>query len=332
MRHFLPAVLTCLLGTTAMAEVPKVVADIAPVHALVARVMQGVGVPELLLAPGQSPHTASMRPSQARAMQEAGLVVWIGPELTPWLQKPVETLAGNARHLDLLEVDGIQIRTYRDPGAEEDHGEHDGEEHAEHDGHDSHDHADHDDHDHEDHAEGEEHHHHSGTDPHAWLDPGNAAIWLGAIAEELAAVDAEHAEAFRANAAAGAAEIADLTAGIEAQLTPVKGSQVTTFHDGFQYFEGRFGIVSVGTLTLGDASSPSPARVAALRDVLADKGIACVFTEPQFDDRLIRAAAEGSPAKIAVLDPLGAQLEPGADLYPRLLAAMADSIASCLKP
>lgn len=330
MTRLLPAALACLLSSAALADAPKVVTDIAPVHSLVARVMDGLGTPELLVSSGQSPHTAALRPSQARALQGADLVIWIGPELTPWLEKPLATLAEGVTQVELLEVEGAAVRRYRDPGEEghEDHEEHDHEDHAgeDHEGRDHDDHAEHDAH-----AEGEDHHHdHSGTDPHAWLDPANAQVWLSAIAENLAAKDADNAAAYRANAEAAITELTALTADLEKRLAGAKGLKVATFHDAYQYFEARFGIDSAGTLTLGDASSPSPARVAALRDTLAHDAIACVFTEPQFDTRLLEAAAEGSPAKIAVLDPLGANLEPGPELYRQLLTAMADSIAICL--
>lgn len=298
------AALLALCAGSALAETPKVVTDIAPVHALAARVMEGVGTPNLLLTPGQSPHTATLRPSQAQALQDASLVVWIGPELTPWLEKPLETLAGDAMHLGLLAAEGTALLSYRDPGEEED---------ANHDGHDNHD-----------------EHDHAGTDPHAWLDPGNAARWLVTISEALAELDPDHAAQYRSNASEGVAELVSLAAELDAGLAPVRGRPVATFHDGFQYFEARFGLVSIGTLTLGDAATPSPARVAHLREALAGEGVACVFAEPQFDERLIRSAAEGLPLSVAVLDPLGAALEPGPALYPALMRAMADAVEACL--
>lgn len=315
MRCLSPVAALVLVSGNAIADVPKVVADIAPVHALVSRVMDGVGSPDLLLGAGQSPHTTSMRPSQAQSLQDAALVVWIGPSLTPWLEKPVETLAGDAVHLGLLDFEQTKRLPYRDM-------EHEGD--------------DHDDADHADHAEhgegagGSEEHHHTGMDPHAWLDPGNAGVWMNAIAEALAGLDPDNGAEYRANAAAGSGEIEVLATAIDDRLKPVRGRPFATFHDGFQYFEARFGLVSSGTLTLGAAASPSPARVDHLREVLASQGVSCVFSEPQYDDRLIRAAGEDLPLRVAVLDPLGANLEPGAALYPALLDAIANSILECL--
>jgi len=103
-----------LLAVPARADVPKVVSDIAPVQSLVARVMQGLGVPDLIVTAGSSPHGFALRPSQARRLQAADLVVWIGPELTPWLVKPIGTLAGKAEVLALLQVPGTQLLALRD--------------------------------------------------------------------------------------------------------------------------------------------------------------------------------------------------------------------------
>jgi hypothetical protein len=85
---------TAILAGAASAEAPKVVVDIAPVHSLVARVMEGVGVPSLIVTPGASPHQYQMRPSQAAALQDADIVVWMSESLTPWLEETVETLSG----------------------------------------------------------------------------------------------------------------------------------------------------------------------------------------------------------------------------------------------
>lgn len=307
MRFLWPVAIWVLSNGIAFADAPKVATDIAPVHALVSRVMEGVGTPDLLLGAGQSPHTTSMRPSQAQSLQDAALIVWIGPELTPWLEKPIETLAADAMRLELLDLEETKRLPYRESGLED---------------------ADHADHGNS--ADGSEEHDHAGTDPHAWLDPDNAGPWMNAIAEALAGLDPGNAAVYRANASAGAFEIAELATKIDALLSPVRGRPVATFHDGFQYFEARFGLVSSGSLTLSAGAAPSPAQVDHLREVLASQGVSCVFSEPQYDDRLIRAAAEGLPLRVAVLDPLGAGVAPGAALYPALLETMAASILDCL--
>ncbi|XDA99480.1 zinc ABC transporter substrate-binding protein [Sulfitobacter sp. LCG007] len=358
-----------LTATAALAEVPKVVTDILPVQALVARVMDGVGQPELLLPPGASPHGYAMRPSEARNLSQADLVVWVGPELTPWLDEGIDSLASDAERLTLLGVAGTTLLQFREgpvfgahdhdhedghdqdheEGHDHDHGHEEG--HAQdHDHEDGHDHDDHDHHAEEQHADdhhaddhhaddhlaggeddGAGHDHvHSGTDPHAWLDPRNAAVWLGAIAEELAALDPDNAMIYRENAAAGQAELEDLEAELAARLAPVGGQPFLVFHDAYHYFEARFDVEALGAISIGDASAPGAARLSAIRAAFAQTGAHCAFAEPQFNPGLIGAVSDGAGVSVAVLDPLSA---PGDDLagrYPAILRNLAGAIADCL--
>ncbi|WP_261399872.1 zinc ABC transporter substrate-binding protein [Leisingera daeponensis] len=350
------------------AEVPRVAADIAPVHGLVARVMQGLGEPALVVPPGASPHGYAMRPSEARALDQADVVFWLGGALTPWLEGPLEELAGDAHRIELLEAAGTTVLPFRegarfeahahdeehaDHGEHEDHKEHDDhghEEHAEghgdhadHGGHEDHDghghegHAEdhaaagnHDDHEGHDHGHGDAHGHpHEGADPHAWLLPANARAWLDVIAEELAEHDPANAAAYRANAEAGKQEIADAAASISAQLEPFRAKQFIVFHDAYQYFEQGFGLSAAGAISLSDAVKPSPARIAEIRDVVVERGVSCVFSEPQFNPGLVATVLDGTGAGAAVLDPLGAKLEPGPQFYPALLQDIGAAIAAC---
>ncbi|MCV6598255.1 MAG: zinc ABC transporter substrate-binding protein [Mangrovicoccus sp.] len=229
------------------------------------------------------------------------------------------------------------------------HGDHH-EDHAEHhdDGHEAHhdedhtahhdEHADHhedahDDHD-EHHGEEDAHHHdhdhaEGAIDPHGWLSPENAQIWLSAIAEDLTAADPENAQTYRANAAAGQAEIAAAAAEVAAQLAELGDLRYVVFHDAYQYFEAHFGIQPLGAVSLSDASGPGPAHLQALRERLGGAGTVCVFAEPQFNPGLVESIAEGTGAKIAMLDPLGQGIAPGAEFYPALLRALGDAIAGC---
>ena len=328
--------LPLVLAAPALADVPRVAVDIAPVHALVAQVMSGVGVPDLVLPPTASPHAHALRPSEAAALQGADLVVWVGPELTPWLADPLGALAPNAARLGLLEVEGIRRLGFRDGASFEahDHGDADHDDHAHdapdqkaetHDDHAGHDHA-HDDHAHDDHA-----HDHSGIDPHAWLDPANAALWLDVIAAELSRLDPDHAATYAANAATAQAALTTMQADIAARMASLSGDFIV-FHDAYHYFEARFGVEAAGAISLSDASDPGPARVAEIRDLVAADSIACVFVEPQFNRGMVDAVFEGTGVRIGVIDPIGAMLEPGPALYPALLDAMAQSFETCLAP
>lgn len=257
-RNLVPLSLAAsLLAGSALADVPRVAVDIAPVHSLVARVMDGVGSPSLIVIPGASPHEYSLRPSEATALQEADLVFWVSPDLTPWLEDAIETLAGGATVTALLETDGTMELPFRE-GALFDAHAHEGDEHADED-HDG-DHKGHRDHDGEVHADDDEHaehenredepahdedhadakhaghddHGHGAHDPHAWLSPENGAVWLNAIAAQLSAADPDNADVYFGNAAAGREELADLSAEINATLDPVRGGNFIVFHDAYQ--------------------------------------------------------------------------------------------------
>ncbi|WP_370639405.1 metal ABC transporter solute-binding protein, Zn/Mn family [Cognatishimia sp. F0-27] len=222
--------------------------------------------------------------------------------------------------------------------------EHHGHEHAEHGGED-HDHATHghgekrqdhahDDHGHEDHAEDAAHgghgHDHDGIDPHAWLAPHNAKAWLGLIAETLAHADPENAATYRANAETGVETLTTLEAEIETILAPVRDGRFVVFHDAYQYFERAFAFEASGAISLSDATDPSPARVAEIQARVRDEDISCVLAEPQFNPGLVDTVLAGSEVRSGVIDPIGAELEPGPDLYPTMLRNMAQVLANCL--
>lgn len=323
-----------LMGGTAMADVPNVAVDIAPVHSLVARVMQGVGTPTLLLPPGASPHEYSLRPSEAEALQDADIVVWMGEDLAPWMEGAITTLTEDARVLTLLEADETMLLDFREGALFEEHGheeEHDEAEHAndEHNHEDEHDHDDHAE-DAHDHGEDDHAHAHGAYDSHAWLSPTNAATWLNLIAAELSSADPENAGAYFKNAAAGQAELEALNAQVNATLEPVRGGSFIVFHDGYQYFEADYDFAASGAISLSDATDPSPARIAEIQARVREEGIDCVLTEPQFNPGIVAIVLEGTQANTGVSDPLGSDLEPGPALYPQLIRNLATTLADCM--
>lgn len=328
-REFLAvSITTALMGSTALADAPNVAADIAPVHSLVARVMEGVGTPSLIVQPGASPHGYTLSPSEAAALQEADLVFWMGEDLTPWMEGAVETLAGDAAVTTLLEADETMLLGFREGALFEAHmhDDHDDDDH-DHDDHDGHEHDDHDDHDE---REGHDHHAHGAHDPHAWLSPENAIAWLNLIAAELSAVDPDNAGAYFANAAAARAELEALSTEVNAMLDPVRDGSFIVFHDAYQYFEVAFDFPAAGAIALGDASDPSPARIVEIQGRIRNEGIDCVLAEPQFNEGLVATVLEGTDATTGIIDPLGAGLEPGPDLYPQVIRNMAMTLARCL--
>jgi zinc transport system substrate-binding protein len=242
-----------------------------------------------------------------------------------------------------------------DAHSHDDHKGHDHEEHDhshdghdDHDGHDGHDHDKHDDHaekagshdhdhdhDHDekaeshDHGHGHDDHDHSGADSHAWLDPVNARLWLGVIAQELAELDPDNAATYAANAAAGQADLETLEATLTAELSTLGDTGFVVFHDAYQYFERRFGLSASGAISMSDASAPSAGRIAELQTAVSEMGAICVFAEPQFNRALVDSVFAGTTT-VGMLDPLGFDLEPGPALYGQILRNMGTEFATCL--
>lgn len=312
LRGWLLGCAVVVMAGEAFAEV-KVAATIAPMHSLVSMVMDGVSEPALIVRPGGSPHDYAMKPSEARALDQADLVFWVGSHLEPWMGKVIQTLAADARLVELGAVPGLTRFGVREGGIwarHEDHG--------------------HDDHDHE-----EQSHHADADDlarydPHLWLDPDNALIWLEVIAAELTDIDPDHAAAYRANAERAVGRLASVTASAEKALAPARGKPYIVFHDAYQYFERRFGLLALGSVSLSDADRPSALRLTEIRQRIQESGAICAFAEPQFEPKLLDMVIAGQDIAKAILDPMGADLEPGIDFYPALIERIVLSLTDCL--
>lgn len=291
----------CIAAWPVHAAAPQVAVDIPPVHALVAQVMDGVGVPDLIVPPGTSPHGYSLRPSEAAVLQRADLVVWVGPGLTPWLGAALPRIAARAEIVTLeTHPDTLKLPLRRQAAFA-----------AAVDAHD-HDHAD-----------------NPTMDPHMWLDPANARAWLAVIAAALAGIDPDNAARYAANGDAAAARIDALEGALSARLAAAPPAPFVVFHDGYQYFETAFGVRAAGAIILADGSDPSPARIAEIRALVRDLGVRCAFSEPQLNTALIATVFEGTDAAIAVVDPLGAQHTPGPGLYDAVLRDLVEAVMSC---
>lgn len=316
---------------------PRVAADIPPVHSLAAAVMEGIGAPELILPPGASPHDYAMRPSEAARLEAAEVVFWVGEGLTPWLETALDALATDAVKVELMDAPGLRQLPFREGATFEAH-DHGDEDHAaagktaghDHDHDHDHDHAKKADADHAHAGHAHEGHDHGAFDPHVWLDPRNGAAMAEAMAEALAAADPANADAYRANADRIRAELAALETDVAAAVAPARGKPFIVFHDAYHHFEARFDVEAAGAISLSDASAPGPARLDELRSLVRDLGVVCVFAEPQFDPKLAALVVEGTEAEVAVLDPLGAEIEPGPALYPALIRGVGAALAGCL--
>lgn len=295
-----------LLAAPLRADPVHVVTDIAPVHDLVRLVMGHEGDATALIPAGASPHDHTMRPSEARALSRADLVIWVGPALTGWLAEPLETLAPDAEHLVLLDVPGTHLLSARENVGFEGQG---------------HDH----DHDHGDaHADG------PAVDPHAWLDPRNGGIWAIAIAEALGRADPDNAARYLQRGQLAQRALNELDVTLATMLEPHKQTPFIVLHDAFQYFEHRYDLTAVAAVTASDASAPGPARITALRGTVARNPVRCAFAEPAGQTDILGTVLEGQAYDIVRLDPM--RPPPGRDgqPYEQMLTAMAEAMAGCL--
>ncbi|WP_028304813.1 zinc ABC transporter substrate-binding protein [Oceanospirillum maris] len=324
------------------ASAPKVVVDIAPLHSLVTQVMAGVGQPTLLVPSEASPHRYALKPSQAGALSEADTVFWISEDLTPWLEHSLDNLAPSAHKVELLERSetirhefrkGATFEAHDHHDENEHHGEDDHDDESKHHGEHNDDHheasAHHDDHEERDEAHHDEHHH-GQYDPHAWLDPLNAKAWANIIAGELAKTDPEHAGIYQANARKLNSSLDQLMDELNARAEKLEGIHFIVFHDAYQYFERRFGLMAAGAISLSDASDPSPARIREIQKRVADWQVQCAFTEPQYNPRMLNTVFEGSVVKTTgVMDPLGVDINDPAEHYIKLLTRLMASLEQC---
>jgi zinc transport system substrate-binding protein len=295
MRFCLALLALPLLSSTALAEV-KVLASIKPLHSLVAQVMQGVGEPGLIVDGANSPHTYTLKPSQAHDLQNAEIIFWIGHELEPFLEKPISTLGDKAKAVAMIDDKNIRLLPQRT------------------------------DHHHDD----SEHDHEDGGDPHLWLSPTNAKAMIRAIAQTLDKADPMNAAAYAKNANTAVAKLDSLESELRSNLQNLNTEKYIVFHDAYQYFETSFSLAGGEAINIHPENPPGAKAITAMREDIASGKIKCVFSEPQFDSKLVDTITENLPVKTGVLDPLGASLPPGPQLYEELIRKLAQSFAGCL--
>ncbi len=337
--------LCCLISPTWAANnsVPSVVVSIKPLHSLVAGVMQGVGEPTLLVKGGGSPHGYVMRPSEAKAIAKAQLVVWVGHDLESFLDKPLATLGKNAVQLELAEQLKGHLLTKRQGGSwskgPHSHGHHEAEHHeAEHHEAEHHEAEHHEAEHHEaEHHEAEHHeaeHHeaeHQSPDLHLWLNPVLAQKVVNLTRDALSEMDPEHQSQYQANAEKMLKKLDQLHQKLTEKLAPVKDTPYIVFHAAYQYFEEAYGLNAVGSITIDPSRKPGAKKVKEIRHKIKHLGAKCVFSEPQFESRLVATVIEGTGAKTGSLDPIGSNLTAGPDTYFQLMTNLADDLYEGLK-
>jgi zinc transport system substrate-binding protein len=307
MKFVIPMVIVTVLGVAlsaaAGAETPRVVASIKPVHSLVAGVMADIGEPHLLVRGRTSAHDLSLKPSDVQALAEASLVFWIGPGLETPLVRPLESLADKARVVPLSKLDGLTRLPRRAGGAWSA-------------------------------ASGNNHEHEpgSGFDMHIWLDPANAVVMVAAIVDHLATADPSRATAYRSNAAAVTERLNRLDEFLRDQLAGLSDRPYVVHHDAYRYLEERYRLKPLGALSRGGHQPPGAARLRAVRRLINDEGVVCLFAGPQSTGRSVAMLGRETGIRTEVLDPLGSAIVAGPGHYVRTMRDMAAALRDCLAP
>ncbi len=293
--------------TTPLLAAPNVVVSIKPVHSLVSGIMQGVSEPDLLIRGSQSPHDFSLRPSDMQLLRQADLVVWVGPDVEASLARLFEKNLLTARVATLTQLPDVDWLSSRNEGDWETE-QHDATAHA-------------------DHA----HHHTSSIDSHIWLSPVIARHIVQQVTELLCELDRANTSRYRKNSQQLIARLAQLDSELASTLSPIRERPFIVFHDAYHYFEQHYDLNGVGCVSLSPDRQPGAQHIHELRSMITHLQARCVFSEPQFEPKLVETLIEGTTAKAGFLDPLGSDLEPGAEAYFLLMHQLAENLAGCLR-
>jgi zinc transport system substrate-binding protein len=304
MLRFLLLILSFFFFGPAMAGAAgvKVAVSIKPIHSLVSSLMQGIANPALVVSTAGSPHGYNLRPSEVRLLHSADLVIWVGPEFETFMAKVV---GNNSKEQNLLtlakDLPDLLLLPSREGGQWRTDHEHEDLDHA-----------------------------HQQTDPHIWLSPKNAAIIATGVAHRLAEIDPENRDSYKHNLSRFVARLQQLDQQLSTRLSLFQDREYFVFHDAYQYFENHFGLKPLGALAIDPNRRPGARRLTEIKKRIRQSAVQCIFTEPQFEPRLVQVLTEGTTLNTGILDPLGADLEPGPELYFNLMRQMATAIATCL--
>ena len=303
-----------LVLTPLKAEI-SVVTSIKPLHSLTSYIMEGVGEPELIIDGVASPHNFQIKPSHAKMLQNADLVIWIGDDLESFLPTALKSIPKDAVVFELLDQSGLKKLKFREKNIFEGHDDHGHDEHAKKE-------DDHDDHGHDDHGHG-----HGSFDPHIWLDPANAKVIVKKITNQLSKIDKDNASTYKANSKKVIKDLDGLIKEVKNEIN--KDASFVVFHDAYQYFEKRFGLNVIGALTVNPDVMPGAEQLSEIREVIEHKKAKCIFSEPQFNPNIINSIASDTGVKTGVLDPLGANIDKGKNMYFDLIKDMSNSLKDC---
>ncbi len=286
------------------------VASIKPLGFIASAIADGVTETQVLLPDGASEHDYSLRPSDVKRLQNADLVVWIGPEMEAFMQKSAKQVPISAtRKLAISELPAVKPLLMK--GEDDDDHDHAGE---------AHNHAD------DDHG-----HHHGEYNMHLWLSPEIARLSAVAIHDKLVELMPQSRAKLDANLKDFEAQLAATDKQVGNELAPLKGKGYFVFHDAYGYFEKHYGLTPLGHFTVNPEIQPGAQRLHEIRTQLVEQKATCVFAEPQFRPAVVNAVARGTSVRMGTLDPLGTNIQLSKASYSQFLSQLANQYASCLK-
>jgi len=278
-------------------NLPKVVVSIKPIHSIVANIADGVFEPVLLVDGSASPHSFSLRPTDAKNIYDSDVIILASKDLEAFLNKPLESYNKNKKIIELVNIEGIKLYDIR--GGDSEHSE-------------------------------SEHHHHGEYDPHVWLLPKNAIFIANEILNVLVEIDPVNTPKYSNNFIKFVVKSNGFDEELSALLKERSDTPFVVFHDAFQYFERRYNLKNAGAITVPATGSIGAKRLRELEKVINEKKVACIFTEPQFSSNTIKNIF-GDKVRINSLDPIGYEIPAGKDAYFDILRSLANNYNDCLK-
>ena len=117
--------------------------------------------------------------------------------------------------------------------------------------------------------------------PHAWMSPTSAQIYVDNIAAALVAADPENAEAYKANAAAYKAKLADTLAPLQAAIATVPEDKrwLVTCEGAFSYLARDLGLREAYLWPINADQTGTPQQVRRVIDTVRENAIPVVFCE-----------------------------------------------------
>ena len=286
-------ILTSLLLIPSVASASTILTSFKPIQMIVTELTQGVSEPDVVMNSNASPHDYALKPSDVKKIQNADMLIWLGPDLEAFLTKVAKS---NDNLVTISEIPNINLREF----GEDPHDHH----------HDGHDHGSH--------------------DPHFWLGIDQVEVASSYISNKLVEVDPQNADVYKKNLEVFLSQLADKKRSIEAQLAPVKDKGYYVFHDAYSYYEDEFGLNKLGHFTVSPERKPGAKTLISIKKTLAKQDVQCVFSEPQFTPAVIESVVRGSSTQKGQLDPVGSDIEVDKGSYFEFLQQLTDSYTSCL--